>query len=262
LKNAVISWTIQDEKGNILSSGNFDRKTFENGNGISVGNLSFPLTEIIVASKFKLEVKVNDTAFANDWDFWVYPDKKVEISPSVYYTTVFDDKAKEVLNNGGKVFLNAAGKVVKGKEVEMHFLPVFWNTSWFKMRPPHVTGMLIQDKSPAFANFSTSFHSDLQWWDIQNRSQVMNLEDFPFDFRPLVQPIDTWFINRRLALVFEAQVGKGKIIVSSASLSPDFENKPASKQLFLSLLKYMDSDQFNPKDSLSFELVQDIFVSP
>lgn len=262
LKNAVISWTIQNEKGNTLSSGSFDAKTFENGNGLFAGNLSFPLTEIKEASKLKLEVKVNGTDFANDWNFWVYPDNKIEASPSIYYTTTLDEKAKEVLNNGGKVFLNASGKVVKGKEVEMHFLPVFWNTSWFKMRPPHVTGMLIQDKSPAFANFPTSFHSDLQWWEIQNRAQVMNLEDFPADFRPIIQPIDTWFMNRRLALVFEAQVGKGKIIVSSADLSPNLVNKPAAKQLFISLQNYMNSDAFNPKNSLSLEVIQDIFVSP
>ncbi len=166
------------------------------------------------------------------------------------------------MNNGGKVFLNASGKVVKGKEVEMHFLPVFWNTSWFKMRPPHVTGMLIQDKSPAFNDFPTSFHSDLQWWDIQNRAQVMNLEDFPADFRPLIQPIDTWFMNRRLALVFEAQVGKGKIIVSSADLGPEVQDKPASRELFFSLQNYMNSDQFNPKNQLTLDVIQDIFVSP
>jgi hypothetical protein len=262
LKDALISWTVKNEKGNVLSSGKFDPKTFENGNGMLVGNINCELNAINEASKLKLEVKVNGTDFANDWDFWVYPDKNPVRSSSVYYTTVLDDKAKEVLEKGGKVFLNAAGKVVKGKEVAMHFLPVFWNTSWFKMRPPHVTGMLIQDKSPAFANFPTSFHSDMQWWDIQNRAQVMNLEDFPADFRPLIQPIDTWFMNRRLALVFEAQVGKGKIIVSSADLGPDVQNKPAAKQLFLSLQEYMNSDQFNPKHSLSFEVIEDIFVSP
>lgn len=262
LQNAVISWTIKNEKGEVLSSGNFDSKTYENGNGIIVGNLSFALNDVKVASKLNLEVKVNNTAFANDWNFWVYPNRNPEISSSIYYTTVLDDKAKEVLNNGGKVFLNAAGKVVKGKEVEMHFLPVFWNTSWFKMRPPHVTGMLIQDKSPAFADFPTSFHSDLQWWDIQNRAQVMNLEDFPADFRPLIQPIDTWFMNRRLALVFEAQVGKGKIIISSANLGPDVQDKPASRELFFSLQNYMNSDQFNPKNQLTLEVIQDIFVSP
>ncbi|AOW09940.1 exo-beta-1,4-galactosidase [Flavobacterium gilvum] len=262
LQNAVLSWTIKNEKGNLMASGSFEPKTFENGNGLFAGNISFALSEIKEASKLNLEVKVNATTFANDWNFWVYPEKNPVAASSIYYTTVLDDKAKEVLNKGGKVFLNAAGKVVKGKEVEMHFLPVFWNTSWFKMRPPHITGMLIQEKSPAFADFPTSFHSDLQWWDIQNRSQVMNLEDFPVDFRPLIQPIDTWFMNRRLALVFEAQVGNGKIIVSSADIGPDVQNKPSSKQLFYSLQKYMNSNKFNPKNKLDFELIKDIFVSP
>ena len=262
LQNAVISWTIKNEKGATVSSGKFNPKTFENGNGIFVGNLSFGLADVQIASKLNLEVKVSGTDFANDWDFWVYPNRKPELSSSIYYTNVLDAKAKEVLNNGGKVFLNAAGKVVKGKEVEMHFLPIFWNTSWFKMRPPHVTGMLIQDKSPAFADFPTSYHSDLQWWDIQNRAQVMNLEDFPANFRPLIQPIDTWFMNRRLALVFEAQVGKGKIIVSSADLSPEAQDKPASRELFFSLQNYMNSDQFNPKNQLTLDVIQDIFVSP
>jgi len=262
LNNAIISWTIKNEKGNVLASGNFDPKTYENGNGLLVGKLDFALGEIKEASKLNLEVKVNNTSFANDWNFWVYPEKNPEIPSAVYYTTVLDDKAKEVLNKGGKVFLNASGKVVKGKEVEMHFLPVFWNTSWFKMRPPHVTGMLIQEKNPAFANFPTSFHSDLQWWDIQNRSQVMNLEDFPADFRPLIQPIDTWFMNRRLALVFEAQVGNGKIIVSSANIGPDVQNKPAAKQLFYSLQKYMNSNEFNPKNKLDFETIKDVFTTP
>ncbi|MFL9831749.1 sugar-binding domain-containing protein [Flavobacterium sp. ST-87] len=262
LQNAVMSWTIKNEKGNLLSSGKFNPKTFENANGIFAGDIDFALSEITAVSQLNLEVKVNGTDFANDWDFWVYPNKNPEVSSSVYYTTTLDNKAKEVLNNGGKVFLNAAGKVVKGKEVEMHFLPVFWNTSWFKMRPPHVTGILIQDKSPAFNNFPTSYHSDLQWWDIQNRAQVMNLEDFPDDFRPLIQPIDTWFMNRRLALVFEAQVGKGKIIVSSADLGPDVQNKPASKQLYFSLLKYMNSPDFNPEKKLDMKVIQDVFSSP
>lgn len=262
LQNAIIGWTIKNEKGNVLSSGIFNPKTFENGNGQFAGNLDFALSEIKEPSKLNLEVKVNGTDFVNDWNFWVYPEKNPENTSAVYYTTDLDDKAKEVLDKGGKVFLNAAGKVVKGKEVEMHFLPVFWNTSWFKMRPPHVTGMLIQEKSPAFTDFPTSYHSDLQWWDIQNRSQVMNLEDFPADFRPLIQPIDTWFMNRRLALVFEAKVGNGTIIVSSADIGPDVQNKPSAKQLFYSLQKYMNSDQFNPKNKLDFEVIKDVFTSP
>ncbi len=262
LENAVLSWTVKNEKQQVLAFGSFDAKTYENGNGLEVGTINFPLNKITAAQKLNLEVQVNGTNYVNDWDFWVYPKLEPKVLPSIYYTRVLDEKAKEVLQNVGKVFLNASGNVIKGKEVAMHFLPVFWNTSWFKMRPPHVTGMLIQESSPAFNFFPTSYHSDLQWWDIQNRAQVMNLEDFPTDFRPLIQPIDTWFMNRRLALVFEAQVGKGKIIVSSANLGPEESDKTASSQLFYSLQQYMNSDKFNPKNNLSVELIEDIFVNP
>lgn len=192
----------------------------------------------------------------------MYPALLPQQNNDIYYTTTLDEKAKTVLDNGGKVFLNAAGKVVKGKEVSMYFLPVFWNTSWFKMRPPHVTGMFIQNNSPAFAHFPTDFHSDLQWWEIVDRAQVMVLEDFPPGFKPLVQPIDTWFINRRLALVYEAKVGKGKLIVSSADVGPAVTDKPAARQLFYSLQQYMQSANFNPKQQVSFEVVKDVFVSP
>jgi hypothetical protein len=259
---AVITWVIRDEQGKVLKSGTFNPKKYENGNGIPVGEIVYPLSSITKAAKMNLEVAVKGTGFVNDWNFWVYPAVLPKSDNGIYYTTTLDEKAKTVLNKGGKVFLNAAGKVVKGKEVAMHFLPVFWNTSWFKMRPPHVTGMLIQDTATAFADFPTNYYSDLQWWEIANRAQVMILEDFPAGLTPLVQPIDTWFINRPLALVYEARVGKGKIIVSSADLGPDAEDRPAARQLFYSLTQYMASDRFHPKYEVNFDVVNDVFLHP
>jgi hypothetical protein len=261
LENAIIDWVIRDEKGEIFHKGSFDSKSYPIANGIPVGKINQSLQSIGNAKALKLEVSVRGTSFINGWDFWVYPSVQKDRGTSVYYTTELDDAANKVLENGGKVFLNAAGKVVKGKEVEMHFLPVFWNTSWFKMRPPHVTGMLIQKDHKAFSDFPTSYHSQLQWWDIQHKSQVMNLEDFPSSFRPIVQPIDTWFVSRRLGLIFEAKVGEGKIVVSSADLQENLQGKPASSQLFYSILNYMESDNFNPKDKLSLEVIKDIFTT-
>ncbi|WP_207427407.1 sugar-binding domain-containing protein [Pedobacter sp. SYSU D00535] len=262
LDRPVLTWTIKDESGKVFGEGEFRPEKIENANGIPVGKITLSLNSVEKAAKLNLEVAVNGTNCVNDWDFWVYPETVQSKSSGIYYTTALDDKAKAILNKGGKVFLNAAGKVIKGKEVAMHFLPVFWNTSWFKMRPPHVTGMLIQEDSPAFADFPTDFHSDLQWWEIANRSQVMVLEDFPVGFKPLVQPIDTWFLNRRLGLIYEAAVGKGKLIVSSADLGPDLKDKPAAKQLYNSLLNYMSSAKFNPSTQVSFDVVKDVFVSP
>ncbi len=263
LQKPVFNWSITDPQNVVLNKGSFNPEVIELGNGIPVGKIKMELSKVNRPTKLKLQVSIADTRFMNDWDVWVYPAKPAKPTANVYYTTTLDDRAKAVLDTGGKVFLNMAGKVVKGKEVAMYFQPVFWNTSWFKMRPPHVTGMLIQSKSPAFATFPTDYHSDLQWWEIANRAQVMILEDMPAGFRPLVQPIDTWFLNRRLGLIFEAKVGKGKIMVSSAALGPAIgEDKPAARQLFNSLLQYMGSAQFDPPGEVSFEAIKDIMVSP
>ena len=143
----------------------------------------------------------------------------------------------------------------------MQFTPVFWNTSWFKMRPPHVTGFFAQSKHPLFNYFPTEYYSELQWWEIVNKAQVMHLEDFPKGFKPIVQPIDTWFMNRKLGLIMEARVGNGKLIVSSADIS-ETSSGPAARQLFYSIKKYMASNQFDPKDKIQLSLIKDIFQTP
>ncbi|MFV0604538.1 MAG: beta-glucuronidase, partial [Niabella sp.] len=262
--HASISWLIKDESGTIVKKGNFTSKTYPVGNCLPVGNIVFPLQDIKKAKMLTLEVKVDNTPYTNDWDFWVYPKNTPQLlnETSIYYTDTLDKNAEKILNEGGKVFLNAAGKVVKGKEIVQQFLPIFWNTSWFKMRPPHTLGILLNNQHPAFKYFPTSYYSNLQWWEIVNKAQVMHLEDFPKSFRLLVQPIDTWFMNRRLGLIFETKVGKGKLMVSSADLQSNLQERPAAKQLLYSLQQYMLSPNFNPANAVNINLVRDLFTSP
>lgn len=262
LKDAKITCLLKDESGKVVASYKFGPKTLPVGNNIEIGSIQYSSGLSAPARKLNLEVAIDGTDYANDWDFWVYPKELPKLKTDFYYTEKLDDQARKILDQGGNVFLNAAGKVIKGKEVVQTFLPVFWNTSWFKMRPPHTLGILCDPKHPAFKDFPTDKHSDMQWWGIVNKAQVMNLEDFPSGFRPIVQPIDTWFLNRRLALVLEAKVGKGKLIVSSADLSPDVKDSPAAQQLYYSLQRYMNSTEFNPRFEVAFDTVKDIFVSP
>lgn len=255
-----VDWFLKDDSGRVVQSGLFSQKQYAIGHPLEVGSLKLDLSSITKAVKLNFSVQLKGTNYQNDWNIWVYPAELPQYKTSFYYTTELDAHAKKILDEGGNIFLNASGKVIKGKEVVQTFLPVFWNTSWFKMRPPHTLGILLNPKHPAFKDFPTSYHSDLQWWNIVNKTHVMNLEDFPADFKPLVQPIDTWFMNRRLAMIFEAKVGKGKIIVSSANLSPDLNaNEPAARQLFFSLQRYMQSDAFQPKYSVDFNIINDIF---
>ena len=66
---------------------------------------------------------------------------------------------------------------------------------------------------------------------------------------PIVESIDNFVNNRRLAQVFETKVGKGRLIMSSIDLMTD-GNLPEIRQLRYSLERYMASDAFSPKGAI------------
>lgn len=143
------------------------------------------LNDIRTPQKLNLEVRLENSDIVNDWDFWVYPDKVKLTQGNVYTTDTLDEKAISILQEGGNVLITAAGKIKYGREVKQYFTPVFWNTSWFKMRPPHTTGIFLNDYHPLFRDFPTEYHSNLQWWELLNKAQVMQFTHFPAEFNRL-----------------------------------------------------------------------------
>jgi ribose transport system substrate-binding protein len=78
------------------------------------------------------------------------------------------------------------------------------------------------------------------------RSCALRLDGFPAALRPIVQVVDSFVENRRLALVVEAKVGAGRLMVCGADLVTDLSNRPVARQLRRSLLGYMSSHLFLP----------------
>ena len=179
---------------------------------------------------------------------------------NIYITGSLDAKALRTLKDGGKVLITAGGKVTLGSDVSHHYLPVFWNTSWFKMRPPHTTGAYIQKDHPVFADFPTDDWQNLNWWELVNRTQVMNLMEFPADFQPIVQPIDTWHVSRKLALLLEVNVGRGKLLMTTMDISRDLNHRPVARQLRYSILRYMNSTAFQPQTTVEPSVIADLFT--
>ncbi|HRG24511.1 MAG TPA: glycoside hydrolase family 2 TIM barrel-domain containing protein [Chitinophagaceae bacterium] len=242
LNNTILDWKLTDQQGKAIRTGSTEPKNYSRGGLHEAGMFNISLKGITGPQELQLVVAVRGTTYRNQWPLWVFPSElpreEYAERTDLLITDTLDAKAVDFLNSGGNVFLQLYGKVNKGKEVIQAFTPVFWNTSWFKMRPPHTLGLLIDTNSKALAHFPTRYHSDLQWWEPVTHSQVMHLEDFPLTLAVPVRPIDTWFMNRNLALVFEAKMGKGRLLVSSI----DFSNKdkrPVLRQLHYSLMNYL-----------------------
>ncbi|MDD4636535.1 MAG: beta-glucuronidase, partial [Bacteroidales bacterium] len=212
------------------------------------------------AQKLNLEVRIKGTDIVNDWDFWVYPEIATPELGDIYQCDSLDQKAIGILEKGGKVLITAAGKISYGKEIQQQFTPVFWNTSWFKMRPPHTTGIFVQNYHPLFRHFPTEYHSNLQWWELVNKAQVMQLDKFPDAFQPLVQSIDTWFISRKAGLLLEANVLKGKVIMTSMDLTSKGDERLVARQLYAAIVEYMHSDEFRPQLEVQPEMIRGLFT--
>ena len=121
--------------------------------------------------------------------------------------------------------------------------------------PPGTLGILCDPRAPALACFPTEFHSNWQWWRLVKNARPVILDDARARYRPIVQVIDNFTRNHKLALVFETRVGKGKLLVCSIDLLR-LQDYPEARQLYHSLLRYVASDAFAPEAALNGELLK------
>lgn len=261
LKNAKILWSIATTDSKVIQKGDFT-KDLPLDNCIQIGNIEASFEQIKEPMQLTVTVELEDKSAKNQWNIWVYPAEKKAIANKPYVSSSFDNSVVNRLNNGETVLLlSPKGKVAedKGGKIAVGFTSIFWNTAWTYNQPPHTLGIFCNPEHPALGSFPTAGYSDYQWWDIVSDCDAMIMDNFPADFRPVVYLVDDWFKNRRLGVLFEAKVGKGKLMVCSSSLDRDPVLYPAAAQLKQSILEYMSSDKFNPQHEIKPELIRELF---
>ena len=180
------------------------------------------------------------------------------IPRGVTLATAWDDTARRVLRQGGAVLLVPNPKRLK-QSIPGTFTPVFWNVLMKHDQVSKTMGLLCEPAHPALALFPTDFHSDWQWWDPVMRSTLICLDGLPSALRPAVTVIDSFTENRRLAMIFEARVGPGRLLVCAADIVNDLERRPVARQLRASVLTYMSSPEFGPDVPVSEEELERVF---
>ncbi len=254
LNNAELIWSIKEESGKILKAGSFAKKNYGVDNGLSAGKISFPLNEISSAKKLLVEVMVKGTAYSNEWNIWVYPSSLKE-NDGVAVVTSSLQEALTALANGKKVLLCPVPDTLNGPKGK--FVPVFWSPIHFP-KDPGTMGLLIKSSHKALADFPTDNFSNWQWWDLTTKGKALNITTLP-DEANIVRAIDNFVTNNNLSNLFEAKVGKGKLIFCSMDIVNDVENRPQARQLKYSLLKYMNGNSFNPSYQVKVNDLSSLF---
>jgi len=238
-------------KGVVLQQGQLAEVQIDNGKNTLAGKFSLTFATITEATQLEMRLNIPETKYRNSWKIWVYPAKLKTEAGNVFYTRSLQE-AQKALNEGRTVLYNPDWRKLKG--IEGKFLPVFWSPVHFPKQAATM-GVLCNPAHPALAQFPTDMHSDWQWWDLNTNSKTLVLDSIA-PVTPIVEMVDNWMNNRRLALVFEAKCGNGKLLYSSIDLQTDIENRPQAKQLLYSLQKYMNENAFNPTKKIELADLQ------
>jgi hypothetical protein len=257
LPSAQLRWRLVDTTDNSLVA----KGTLSNAAPVSklspIGTIEASLSSLKRAAKLQLVVALVGTDIENSWDLWCYPAEPQVSAPDVYVTTTLDQAAKDRLQAGGKVLYVVPSEQVKTDQ-QLGFSSIFWNTAWTQGQAPHTLGVLCEPPHPAFLDFPTDQHSNWQWWALINGGAAMDLSKSCPEVEPIVQVVPDWSSPRLLALAFEAQVGGGRLLMTSANLLEDQANRPSARQFKTSLLNYMASDKFSPTTTLRLYQVESL----
>jgi len=251
LKDQKVELELLDQEGNVVQKSGIVADEIVKGKTSKLGTAEFKLDDINEASQYTLRLSLPGTTYTNSWPVWIYPDTTVEMNDDQILVTRSFTEAEKALETGKKVLLDPDLKAMKG--LEGKFVPVFWSPVHFPDQPGTM-GLLIDAESSAFNYFPTDSYTNWQWWDLCKTSKTLEFGDLPV--KPIIRVVDNFFKNRNLTNLFEAKVGKGKLLFSSMDLSENLEDRPAAKQLRYSLEKYMESDAFAPQNVLTFEQLQ------
>jgi hypothetical protein len=254
-------WTVRYADGETIASGSLSPASVPTGGLTQSGGLRLGLSKVRAPAKLVVEVRLAGADLQNAWDFWVYPAETETAAPEGFVVAeAWDEAAKQALADGGQVLLLPKLETL-GNSRPPSFTSVFWSPLWFRTGAGTM-GLLCDPEHPALAEFPTEFHSNWQWWGITTRARALSLEAAPADFRPIVQVIDNFTKNQKLALVFECRVGPGKLLVCTADLNSDLHARPAAAQLRRSLFDYAASQAFAPAAELTPAQLDELLAPP
>jgi beta-galactosidase len=170
-------------------------------------------------------------------------------------TDALRDSVLRHLENGGRVLLLSAGAALSGlpdsgpRCTEYRTIP-------YNSGDAGNMGTVIY-AHPALAAFPHEGWCDLQFFCLVQGYSPFDLGGLrPAKLHPLVRSNGSYTQMQDKAYLFEAEIGKGKLMASSFGIAPTFAGHPETRFLLSQLLEYCCSERFAPRDKLAPEILR------
>jgi beta-galactosidase len=293
MPEAKAVWRITG--GNAVLHGEWDTRTLSLGKNIALGKISADLSKLSAPGEYKLVVTVappeffsavdrkiipgpkvvrGSTYFENEWTFWLYPGGQPSTEPvgsadcpltpgaNVFVTRSWPE-AETKLAAGGRVLFVPRNADLDWTSPPLDSLPIFWNRqmgpAWGRMLGLLIDRGIAGTKGRALDSFPTSDGFDWQWAEVIRSVRAINLDRLPKDLEPTVWAIDDWNRNYKLGVIFECNIGRGRLLVSAIDISNPVAVNPVTRQLRQSVMNYLSSDCFHPEATVLPEQFRALF---
>lgn len=234
-KNTVIA-TGEDTEITICRPGSYTE----------VGSLDIPLDFVEKNTALTLKVRIGDSISA--YPIWVYRKTTPVCPENVYETRAFDVKTREILQNGGRVYLSPdADKESLPNSIKTQFTTDFWSVGTFADQEGGM-GQLIDTEHPIFKKFPTDFHTDWQWWIMATKRAVI----LPHPMKTIITEMDSYAFLRPMAQMIEFRCLKGKVLLSTMELHKS-QQYPEVRALQASIYTYLSGENFEPAEEITEE---------
>lgn len=271
---AKLNWTLT-LNNHTVASGEQDKIQVGNQGITELCSAELPAPSLAQAGKLTLHAHLADANghASNSWSVWVFPANLLadagarvqfhEFAPGrALYPTAqewspnasrtegpllvaarLSPEVTSFLIAGGRVFLVDPEPAFAIEKTNFRL------SSWDGGGP---SGTILDPAHPAFSGMPNDGWCDLQFYHLIQGSKTVFLDGYPEKIRPLVRCIDrpTRLANR--AYLFEASVGRGRLLVSGFNFQKGLSLRdPASIFFFDQLVQYALGPKFNPQASLS-----------
>ena len=234
-KNTVIA-TGEDTEITICRPGSYTE----------VGSLDIPLDFVEKNTALTLKVRIGDSISA--YPIWVYRKTTPVCPENVYETRAFDVKTREILQNGGRVYLSPdADKESLPNSIKTQFTTDFWSVGTFADQEGGM-GQLIDTEHPIFKEFPTDFHTDWQWWIMATKRAVI----LPHPMKTIITEMDSYAFLRPMAQMIEFRCLKGKVLLSTMELHKS-QQYPEVRALQAAIYTYLSGENFEPAEEITEE---------
>ncbi len=197
----------------------------------------------------QLGLEVRSGPIANAWSLWVFPSPKpVAGGDNIMQSQWLTPAHVEHLAAGGAVWI--MNETIVFPTLRGRLKPAWWKGSDTN---DATYGNRIS-VHPAMEGFPNDGYGELQVAGLIDDRPVVVTEDMPGKIDPIFWCLDVPWQMRRKAWLFEARVGRGRLLVSTLDLSSARrKGDPAADWLYARLAAYVRTEVFKPAAELPLD---------